>query len=388
MIAEAQWESDLLDWLGEVGWTHNTGSEVESQRASLGELVLREDFLAALRRLNPGVPDQFLQQAASDLLQPKSQDQISENKAFHDLLAHGYRGVTYTDPAGLEQTPTLRLLGEEVLQNQWRAVQQVRIQEKGFSRRFDVVLYVNGLPLAVVELKQAGHKGATIAKAHSQLGTYLHEFGMAFRTVVATVISDGLSAQYGTPFTPLNHYSPWTVDEQGVPVETGPDEHRTRHPRSRALRTGAVPRSGRPLHGLRRNRHRPHQADREAPPVLRRSQSRRQHRARRRLPRQGGRGLAHPRLRQVHGDGAVRQPRHDAPGGCSTPPWSSSPTAPNSTASSTRPSRAPHCSPNRRSRCAAAANCAISSATAPAGASYFTTLQKFGRTSDERDAGA
>ncbi len=223
MIAEAQWESDLLDWLGEVGWTHNTGSEVESQRASLGDLVLREDFLAALRRLNPGVPDQFLQQAASDLLQPKSQDQISENKAFHDLLAHGYRGVTYTDPAGLEQTPTLRLLGEEVLQNQWRAVQQVRIQEKGFSRRFDVVLYVNGLPLAVVELKQAGHKGATIAKAHSQLGTYLHEFGMAFRTVVATVISDGLSAQYGTPFTPLNHYSPWTVDEQGVPVETGPD---------------------------------------------------------------------------------------------------------------------------------------------------------------------
>ena len=57
----------------------------------------------------------------------------------------------------------------------------------------------------------------------ASLGTYLHEFGMAFRTVVATVISDGLSAQYGTPFTPLNHYSPWTVDEQGVPVETGPD---------------------------------------------------------------------------------------------------------------------------------------------------------------------
>ena len=108
--------------------------------------------------------------------------------------------------------------------NRWMAVQQVRIQEHGHSRRFDVVLYVNGLPLVIVELKQAGSKNATIAKAHSQLGTYLHEFPMAFRTVVATVVSDGLSARYGTPFTPLNHYSPWTVDEFGVPIETGPSD--------------------------------------------------------------------------------------------------------------------------------------------------------------------
>ena len=222
MISEAQWEAVLLEWLGELGWHPAKGAAFELQRSSLADLVHRDDFVAALRRLNPEVPDQYLLQAASDLLQPKSQEAISENKAFHDHLVHGYRGVTWTDSSGREQNPTLRLLGRNASENDLVAVQQVRIVDKGHSRRFDVVLYVNGLPLVIVELKQAGTKQATVAKAHSQLGTYLHEFPLAFRTVVATVVSDGLSAQYGTPFTPLHHYSPWTVDEGGVPVETGP----------------------------------------------------------------------------------------------------------------------------------------------------------------------
>lgn len=222
MIPESQWEADLLDWLAELGWRPAKGAEFEPQRLSLGDLVHRSDFAAALRRLNPEVPDQYLLQAASDLLQPKSQDAINENRAFHDSLVHGYRGITFTDASGREQNPTVRLLAHAASGNDFVAVQQVRVQDKGFNRRLDVVLYVNGLPLAVVELKQAGTKYATITKAHSQLGTYLHEFPLAFRTVVASVISDGLSAQYGTPFTPLNHYSPWKVDEQGVPVETGP----------------------------------------------------------------------------------------------------------------------------------------------------------------------
>jgi type I restriction enzyme, R subunit len=223
MIAESEWELALLDWLGDLGWEPAKGADTEAKRVSLGDLVHRDDFVTALRRLNPTVPDQYLLQAASDVLSPKSQDVISENKAFHDSMVHGFRGVTYTDSQGREQTPTLRLLASAPYDNDWLAVQQVRIQEKGLSRRFDVVLYANGLPLAVVELKQAGMKQATIAKAHSQLGTYLHEFPMAFRTVVATVISDGLSAQYGTQFTPLNHYSPWKVDEHGDPIETGPN---------------------------------------------------------------------------------------------------------------------------------------------------------------------
>lgn len=220
MITESQWEASMLGWLGELAWKPGRGAEFEDQRSSLADLVHHEEFLLALRKLNPGVPDQYLQQAKADILQPRSQDALTENKAFHDRLVHGFRGLTYTDSNGREETPTLRLISLDPDENTYHVVQQVRLKDSQHNRRIDVVLYVNGLPLAIVELKQAGSKQATVAKAHAQLGTYVQEFPMAFRTVVTTVISDGISAQYGTPFTPLNHYSPWNVDEQGRPVET------------------------------------------------------------------------------------------------------------------------------------------------------------------------
>ncbi|MGA4507258.1 type I restriction endonuclease subunit R [Propionibacteriaceae bacterium G1746] len=220
MINESQWEDSMLDWLGELGWLPGKGQDIDQQRSSITDLVLHDDLTHAMRRLNPTVPDQYLLQAKADVLQPRSQDPVAENKVFHDYLTKGFRGLTYTDTAGREQTPTLRLISDNPADNVFRAVRQVRIQDHQANRRFDVLLYVNGLPLALVELKQAGAVNATIAKAHAQIATYVHEFPMAFRTMVATVISDGISAQYGTPFTPLNHFSPWKVDDQGKPVET------------------------------------------------------------------------------------------------------------------------------------------------------------------------
>ncbi|SPF69400.1 Type III restriction enzyme, res subunit [Propionibacterium ruminifibrarum] len=216
MITEAQLEDSLLDWLGDLGWEPGTGAELESQRATLGDLVLTGDFVETLRLLNPSVPDQYLREAAADMVRARSQDAPAENRDFHVLLVHGYRGLTYVDTNGREQIPTIRLLGAPE-QNRYRAVRQVRLRQGDNSRRLDVVLYVNGLPLVVVELKQAGTRNATIAKAHAQLGAYLAEFPAAFRPVVATVVSDGINARYGTPFTRLNHYSPWNVDEDGAP---------------------------------------------------------------------------------------------------------------------------------------------------------------------------
>ena len=223
MTTEAQLEASLLDWLGDLGWEPGTGTELEPQRASLGDLVLTEDLVEALRLLNPSVPDQYLREAAADMVRVRSQDALAENRDFHVLLVHGYRGLSYVDADGREQTLTIRLLGAPE-QNRYRAAQQVRLLRGDQSRRLDVVLYVNGLPLVVVELKQAGTRNATIAKAHAQLGTYLAEFPAAFRPVVAAIISDGINARYGTPFTRLNHYSPWNVDEDGAPSPADSDQ--------------------------------------------------------------------------------------------------------------------------------------------------------------------
>lgn len=221
MISEADWEADMLDWLSERGWQPGTGADIDDQRRSASDLILQDDLQSALRRLNPEVPDQRLAEAAADMAQPKSQDAIAENERFHSFLVHGFRGLTYVDARGLEQTPTIQVLADDPDRNIFRAVHQVSIRQGPYRRRFDVVLYVNGLPLAIVELKKASGPHADVSRAHAQLTTYLSEFPTAFRTVVATVISDGITARYGTPFTPLNHFSPWHVDDEGNPL--GPD---------------------------------------------------------------------------------------------------------------------------------------------------------------------
>lgn len=219
MISEADWEADMLEWLGELGWEPGKGADIDPQRHGPSDLVLRDDFRAALRRLNPDVPDQHLAEAAAEILAPKSQDPIGENERFHGFLVHGFRGLTYVDAKGAEQTPTLRLLSDDPADNRFRAVDQVTVVSPQHTRRFDVVLYVNGLPLVIAELKKAANPNATVGNAYTQLQTYLSEFPAVFRTVVATVISDGVDARYGTPFTPLNHFAPWNVDEHGDPVD-------------------------------------------------------------------------------------------------------------------------------------------------------------------------
>lgn len=218
-FSEADLEGLVLEWLGD-GWEPAHGQDVApgtGERESWDELLIRPRLLAALRRLNPGVPDQYMQQAYAEIVAPASQDDITENHRMHKMFVEGYR-LTYLDPDGTEQNPTLRLIGAEETDNDWLAVSQVTLVQGDYKRRFDVVLYCNGMPMSIMELKRAGSKSADVAAAHAQLQTYLREFPMAFRFCVFTFASDGLDAKYGTPFTPLNHFSPWNVDDDGVPV--------------------------------------------------------------------------------------------------------------------------------------------------------------------------
>jgi type I restriction enzyme R subunit len=227
MVSEADWEAIALERLAEHSWEPRPGQAIapgtDGGRTSWDDLVLRGALLAAMQRLNPLVPAVYLEQALTEIVAPQSQDAIAENYRLHRFLVQGYRGVSYIDSDGIEQNPTIRLVSHRVEENEWRAVSQVTVRSKEVQRRFDVVLYLNGMPVVVVELKNAGSKHATIAKAHAQLATYLHEFPMAFRFCVFTIVSDGLTARYGTPFTPLNHFSPWNVDDDGRPVKSGTD---------------------------------------------------------------------------------------------------------------------------------------------------------------------
>lgn len=223
LATESVWENDALELLAELEWVAIKGDAIapgSGERTSWEELAIPGRLLDALRRLNPGVPNEQLLQAREEILAPSSTDAITENLRAHEWLTAGYR-MTYTDEAGVEQSPTLRVVSVEPSENDYLAANQVTIRRPEGRRRFDLVLYCNGLPVVIVELKRAGDAHADIAAAHAQLQTYLREYPLAFRFCVLAVISDGIIAKYGTPFTALHHYAPWNVDEDGNPLPTG-----------------------------------------------------------------------------------------------------------------------------------------------------------------------
>src|SRR5947199_10513183 len=100
-----------------------------------------------MRKLKPLVPGGYVEQADAEIIAPASQDAIAENFRIHDILVHGYRGISYIDSDGIEQNPTIRVVSHVVEDNEFLAVNQVTVRSKEVERRFDVVLYVNGLPL-------------------------------------------------------------------------------------------------------------------------------------------------------------------------------------------------------------------------------------------------
>ena len=223
-FSEAEWENLALEFLSEpLGWQPKGGEQIapgSGERATWDELLIRPRLLEALRRLNPTVPGEYLQQALAEIASPKSQDAITENHRIHDFLVEGFR-LSYIGDDGNEVTPSIRLISAEPSENDWLAVNQVTLIRGDYKRRFDLVLYCNGMPVSIMELKKAGSAVADVAAARAQLQTYLREFPMAFRFCVFALASDGILAKYGTPFTPLNHFSPWNVNDDGEPIKPG-----------------------------------------------------------------------------------------------------------------------------------------------------------------------
>lgn len=230
MFSEADWEGLALDTLLELDWEKLTGTDVafgepddKPRRAGHGTLEIPVLVLEALRRLNPDLPESAVQEAASILLKPRSENALEENRDAHGYLVEGLRKVELSREDGTTWTPTIRVISRDPDENVWHAVQQVTLKTVDQHRRFDVVLYCNGLPIGVVELKKNASETADCQGAYNQIQTYVREFPTAFRWCLLTIVSDGFTARYGTPFTPYDHMARWNVDDDGEPV--GADEN-------------------------------------------------------------------------------------------------------------------------------------------------------------------
>ncbi|MFV2097404.1 type I restriction endonuclease subunit R [Micromonospora sp. LOL_014] len=228
-MGEADWESHALEQLGELGWEAGAGKDFalgSGQRQSWADLVLVEDLRAAIERLNPALPQGAVADAVRAATDAASREAFAENRAAHERLVNGIRSIVYTDSFGAEHNPTVQLVDlHDPDRNIFRAISQVLVIDGDFRRRFDIVLYVNGLPVAMVELKNAVDEDATLPGAHAQLQTYRAEFPLAFRHAVLCLISDGITAKYGTPFTAYEHFAPWNIDDEGERVDTSSPEY-------------------------------------------------------------------------------------------------------------------------------------------------------------------
>jgi len=213
-FTESVVEEAALAWLESVGWQIRNGAEIApgepaAERDDYGQVVLAQRLRDALARLNPALPAEALEDAFRKLTRPEGADLIVRNRALHRLLVDGVT-VEYREADGSIRGAQARVIDFDApAGDDWLAVNQFSVVEHKHSRRPDVVLFVNGLPLAVLELKNAAAENATIWSAFQQLQTYQAEVPVLFVPNALLVVSDGVEARVGTLGAGREWFKPW-----------------------------------------------------------------------------------------------------------------------------------------------------------------------------------
>jgi len=233
-LTESDIEQATLEWLSGLGWTVAHGPELApegkaSERASYGDVLLLGRLRAAVAAINPQLPDEALDDVVRKIVAVEMPSLIEENRRLHRLIVDGVP-VQYRQNDGTIKNDIAWLIDWTDQKNDWLAVNQFTIIEDRNNRRPDIVLYVNGLPLAVIELKKAGDESATIDDAFRQLQAYKKLIGSIFRTNAVLVISDGLSARVGSLTADVERFMPWrTVDGEKIAPKGAPELHTLIH---------------------------------------------------------------------------------------------------------------------------------------------------------------
>ena len=225
-IAEADVEQAALEWLSGLGWQVLHGPDIapdmpNSERVDYSQVVLDRRLRDALAELNPSLPLPALDDACRMLTRPEGSTLEARNRSFHRMLVNGVN-VEYRDQNGRVRGDQVRVIDfERPDRNDWLAVSQFTVMENKNNRRPDIVLFLNGLPLGIVELKNPADEDATIWTAWNQLQTYNAELPALFSMNEMLVVSDGTEARIGTLTSGKEWFKPWRT----VAGETLADQH-------------------------------------------------------------------------------------------------------------------------------------------------------------------
>ena len=195
-------EQAALEWLSNVGFDvahgpHIAPGEPETERESFGDVVLAGRLRDAIRRLNPHLPEEAQEDAFRKTIRPELPSLIQNNRIFHRRLRDGVE-IEYRKADGSIVGDHVRLIDfDNPSNNDFLAVNQFTVKDAGNERRPDIVLFVNGLPLVVIELKNQADEDATIEKAYQQIQTYIDQIPSLFHFNEIVVVSDGQLARIG-----------------------------------------------------------------------------------------------------------------------------------------------------------------------------------------------
>ena len=213
-FTESEVEAAALEWLEDLGWKVAHGPDIAPhaagvERADYREVVLEQRLRDALDRLNPDLPAEALDDAFRKLIRPEGSTLEARNRTFHRLFVDGVT-IEYRAAGGAVSGAQVLVIDyENPANNDWLAVNQFTVVEGEHERRPDIVLFVNGFPLGLIELKNPADEKATVWTAWNQIQTYKAEFTDLFAFNAVLIASDGIDARMGTLTAGREWFKPW-----------------------------------------------------------------------------------------------------------------------------------------------------------------------------------
>lgn len=228
MLTEAEVETVLLDHLGALCYTclndaisGPDGSTPE--RDAYSDTILAGRLRAAIARLNPHIPEDAREDALRRVIAQDRPSLIEENRRLHRAMVEGVP-VEYRADDETIRGDAVRLIDPEDRLNDWLAIAQFTVIENGHNRRPDVVVFLNGLPVGVIEVKKPGAEAATLGAAFNQLQTYKAQIPSLFRANAVLVTTDGIQARIGSLTADQERFMPWrTTDGAEVAPKGAPE---------------------------------------------------------------------------------------------------------------------------------------------------------------------
>lgn len=228
-LSEAAVEQVVLDQLAGLGYAILSDAEIgpdgkAPEREAYADVALAKRLVSAIERLNPAIPAEARGDALRKVLATEKPSLVEENRRLHKLMVEGVDVEFYSEDGTIRGDKVRLIDFEDLAANDWLATGQFTVVEGSTNRRPDVVIFINGMPLGVIELKAPGGENAKLSSAHNQLQTYKTQIPSLFRTNAVLVISDGITARVGSLTSDQERFMPWRTTEGNVIAAKGQPE--------------------------------------------------------------------------------------------------------------------------------------------------------------------